>query len=217
MVDAAGTRTRARVARDSWSTGGPSYLGRNRPESWSTPRALRPRPKWPGTAGKPRGTLDTSARPQGQLFETRAFGHEPESPRNNGRHWVPRTQERDAGDSWSTPQALRPGSGSPSRADRHHGHSALVPESPGRAGRHRGLSDTCRSCLGYLEDHARPWVQFRVARDSCSTPRALRSRPESPGTPGLTRGTSDHDPSRPGQLVQPTGHRTQPRVARESW
>ena len=130
-------------------------------------QALRHRPEWPGTAGQPHGTLDTSARPQGQLFETRAFGHEPELPGTTGRPQVPWIQERDAGDSWSTPRALGPRAESPGKAAQPHGPSDQVPSLPAE------LIGTTGTRTG-----------VRISQDSLSTLRALRHVQESPGISG---------------------------------
>ena len=73
------------------------------------------------------------------------------------------------------------------------------------------------SRLEYLVDPTRPRVQSQVARDSWSTPRALRPVPESPGTPVRHLSPSDQGPRCPGQLVDPAGHQAWARVAWDTW
>ena len=138
-----------------------------------------------GTAGRPRGPLDTGASRLGQLV-------------NHGAPW---TRERVAWDSWSTPRQLGPGKASAGIAGQPCGPSDPGSESAWTTGRPRPLSD--------------PWTQERdgqdkystmgtfrngvqIGRDSWSTPRHLESWNELPGTPGRPRVISDMGPNWPG-------------------
>ena len=203
LVNTTGTKTRARI----------------KPESWSTPRAHVHGPKSPGRAGRHCGPSDTSASYPGQLVDptcpgTWTLAHvaqerlltlqevrpDPESPRRGGRPHEPldqimsragqlvdtsrtRTLVRVVRESWSTPRDL--------------GHG---PESPGTADRHRGPLETGPSRPGQLLDTKGPRTRALVTQDIYQP-----------------RGHSDLDPSRPGQLVESTGPQTLARVVQGSW
>ena len=165
QVDITGLETRARVARDAFST----------------PRTLRPGPKSPGTAQDPVGHGHGPESPK-TAGPPRILGLEPDSTGRVGRphgpldpgpscqmHRVnvvgPWTRARVARECWSTPWALGP-----------------KRDAPGTAGRTRGPSDSGPSRPGQLVAPAGLLTQARVAWDSWSTPWALRPKCESPRT-----------------------------------
>ena len=171
QVNLTGPRTRARVARDCWST-------------LQTQGCKR---EWPWSACRTHGTTDPSASLRGQVFNTWALGHGPETPGTAGQQRGPldpgpsrqrllvepaghRTRVRVARDSWSTQRDL--------------GHGD---DSPGRAGRPRWPSDPGPSHPGQLVDPKglRTWAP--VARDSWLTRRALGCKRLWPGRAGRTR------------------------------
>ena len=57
----------------------------------------------------------------------------------------------------------------------------------------------------------------RVARESLSNPRVLRTDHDSPSTACRTRGPTDPSPTYPGDLVVTTGPRTRAAVTPDSW
>ena len=205
MVYPTGPRTRARVARDAWST----------------PRSLGYTHNMPGTAVPLRRPSGTGSSRPGRLLETAA-------PPNRARvaqdHWSttgPWTLTGVTWDSWSTPQALRPGPETRRTAGRPRGLSdlgtrcrgcwstprdfGLECESPGIAGRPCRTLDQSASGPGFLVEPARPSALARVAQDRRSTSRDLRHEPESSGTAGQPRGPSDPSACHAGMLVHTPG------------
>ena len=211
LVDPAGTRSLAEVARDIWFTPrgfgrGPKSPGRRgRPhvpsawvrvarDIWSTPRP-RARSESPGTVGGHCRPSGTGLRRPGRLFEPAG----------------PPTRSRVSWDNWSTTRALWNG-----------------PQYPGTPGRNRRPSEPGRSRPGLLVDPAGPQARARVplksgrprwqrtrarfARDSWST-RDPAPETEMPGRVGRHCGPSGTGLSRPEQVVDPAGSRTQARVA----
>ena len=179
-----GLWTRARVARDSWSTlralrpmhewprrdgraCGPSEAGRSCPGELVNIRALRH-----GPSGLGRGVKIMRLRTRAQVTRDSwsipwDFGHRPESPKTAGRHRGTSDPSVSIQDSWSTPRALGPGHESPGTACR--------PRRPTLKG----------PCLpGELVDIAGPQTRVRVTQDSWSTPRDLGHDHNSPGGSG---------------------------------
>ena len=201
LVDTAECRRRAGGFLGSWLTLRAQTRARIARDSWSTPRALGPGPESPGTADRPRGPSDPSANGTGEVIDlgghrtqaARAGQHrgpsdpapcplgqllEPTGPRARarvtgtaGRTLVHLEQNAGCRESWSTPWALEPG-----------------PEPPGIVGRARRTSGTGLNDPGQLVEPAGP-----------------RARPELPGTARRPRGPSDPCLSRPGSRVDEAG------------
>ena len=167
-----GLWTRARVARDSWST----------------LRALRPMHEWPRRDGRACGPSEAGRSCPGELVNIRALRHGPSGLGRGVDTMGPRARAQDSRDSWSTPQALGPG-------------SVL----PGTAARPRGPTDLSASLQGQMFDTEGLWSQAPVARDTWLTGWALEKRPKSCGIAGQHHRTSDPGPSRTGQQVQRAG------------
>ena len=106
LVDTAGPRNQARVARNSWLTPGDPGPWPELHERWSMTWALESGPSSPGTSGQARGTSGTVTRFQGRLFDPTA----------------PHTRSRVIRDSWSTPRAPGPWPQSPGTAGRRRRH-----------------------------------------------------------------------------------------------
>ena len=191
LFDHSGTRTEARIARESWSTQGalgPRASSLGQLFDTAAPSKIQ---SLPGCLSKPWPLGMGLIRPKGRSTP-RTLRLGPKSPSK----WVDtagiRTLARVSRDSWSNPRALGPRT-----------------EWPVTAGRPRGPSDPRTSRPGHLVDHACPRTQARVARDSWSTTRALGSWPEAAGRAGRHRGPSDPGPSRLEQLVDPAHPWTQ--------
>ena len=179
MVETAGPRTGAQVARNSWSPPRALDTSASHPghheglwtrtqvtrESWSTPRDFGPGLESPRTSGRPHEGSGTVPIGSGHLVDS-----------SGPREWDRVTQE-----AWSTLRHIRPGLQSPgtAKSPRDIGHrreshgtsgrSRAVgpgPDSPGTAGRHRGLSDPSVRCPGQLFDTGGPRALSRVDRDS---------------------------------------------------
>ena len=191
---------------------GPQTRARFARECWSTPRALVPGPEFAGIAGRPRRPSAKGWNRPGQLVDPagpwswpgvtkdclstpRALGHGPESHGRAGRHCgpsdpgpshpgqlvetaCPQARARLAREGWRTPL----------------GPSFLGPSYPGQRVDAAGL----RSQAG-------------VAQDSCSIPHTLRLGPESPVKSGQLRWHADPGMIRPGELVDAAGPRTRAR------
>ena len=69
LVDTVGTRTLAQFNRHRINLAGTRTLARVTRDCWSTPRAFGPKRESPGTAGRPRRSLDPSASVPGQLVD----------------------------------------------------------------------------------------------------------------------------------------------------
>ena len=165
MVDPVGTRSQARVTRDSWSTPRvsdtdlrPSELLVNaaRPrgqspvaqEKWSTTWALGQRPESPRTPGRQRGTSYQGPSGPGQLVTPRDIGLAPEAPRIAGRMRAQGSGPESPG------TAVLPGVLGPKH------------ETPGTAGRPRGPSDPAPGPPGQLDVPSCPRTWARVTQDS---------------------------------------------------
>ena len=211
LVDSAGPRTWAHVAR----------------VSWSTLRNPRPFPESPGTACQHHRPSDTGLYCPGQLVNPAGYGAGRESSGTAGLPHGPTTRARVALECWSSTQDLGNGPESPRAAGRHRGprdtglsylgqlvepaglrtrarvardsRSTLRarghgPELPEMACRPRGPSDTSLNAL-----------------ESCSIPQALEHGPRSHETCGGARGLSEPGASPLGELVNPAGHQAQAR------
>ena len=153
LVDPAGSRTRARVARGYWSTPralglkcespgisgrlhGSSDLFPSARDSWSSPQVLGHKRKWPGTADRPRMTSDPRASGPVLLVES-------EGPRAQARVSQATGRLHGLSDTSQSPPGLLVNPGGPQTqaqvareccsTPRALGHS---PESPRKAGRH---------------------------------------------------------------------------------
>ena len=218
LVNPDGTRTRARVARDSWSTPWPLGSG-NEPS---------------GTAGRRHGHSHQIASRPGELVDTagprihadvllecwsspRDLGHVPELPRTSvdaaalgprcELSWTAGQPQGSSDPCLSRPGQLVYPAGPRTRVrvsrDSWSSPHALGPglEPPGTAGRHRGPSHAIASRLGEVADPTNPWTLAHVSQDSWSSLRAFGTWPESPWTAGQHRGPTGTGPSRLGELV----------------
>ena len=105
LVESAGTRRRAPVARDSWST----------------LRALGPMHEWPGRDGRACGSSEPGRSRPGELVNTRTLSHGPSCLGRLLNTVGPRARAGDSRESLSTPQAIGRGSLSPGTAARPFG------------------------------------------------------------------------------------------------
>ena len=167
MVDPVGTRSQARVTRDSWSTPRDIEHGPEAPGTAGRPRVLGPGPESPGTAGQPRGPWDSTASRARQLVDPAGFQTRTRGPRNY----------------WSTPRGLGDSPQLPRRDGLPHGPTDTGPSRPGRL-----FDNAVRlTRVGVARDN---WLTTGtrtltgVTWDSWSTPRPLGMECEFPGTPG---------------------------------
>lgn len=217
LVNPDGTRTRARVARDSWST--PWPLGSGNESS--------------GTAGRRHGHSHQIASRPGELVDTagprihadvllecwsspRDLGHVPELPRTSvdAAALGPRCEL-----SWTAgqPQGISdPCLSRPGQLVDNEGpqNGALTTRESWSSMQNLGhgpelLGKPCRRCgpsylgairPGQLVDRGGESDNARVTSESSLTPRALRTVPESPG-----------------QLVDTAGPRTRARITQGTW
>ena len=116
LVESAGTRTRAPVARDSWST------------LWS----LGPMHEWPRRNGRACGSSKTGRSHPGELVNTRTLSHGLSCLGRLVDLTGLRARARDSRDSLSTPQALGRGSLSPGTSARPYGPKDLSASHQGK-------------------------------------------------------------------------------------
>ena len=227
MVDAAGTRTLARVTQDRWSnprvlepgrelsgTSGHFMnldMGASRSGSWSTPRSHGPWPESPGTAGGPHRTYDQDRCYPGELVDPAVPRTRDESTRIAGRYHGSSTLARVSQDSWSKKRAIGHGTDSPRTAGRPRGISGTGPSHLGVLVDSAGHRPE-RELPGMLINTAGPRTLARVAPFRRSTPRGLGHEDQSSGTAGGHLRPLDTDTSRLGQMFDPTGHGTRTRV-----
>jgi len=217
MVDSAGHRTRARVARGCWLT----------------PRDLGTELEPPGRAGGPRWIWDNSLSSPGHLVEptgprtparvaqvsrstSQALGHGPELPGTAALLHGPtdtglsrpgelvetagyHSRTRVVQESWSTPWALGPGPESPGRAGRNTRALGHWPKMLRTAGRPPGASEAGVSRAGQVVDSVGKKNRTRVTREFLSN-----------------GGPSDPSASCPGNLATPR-HSAQARVTWGNW
>ena len=177
---------------------GPWTLSRVNRESWSTPWALGPGPKSPGTSGRTRRPSDPVSNHLGKLVDTartrtqarlvqqsgskpRSLGPGHESSMKAFDSMGTTSRARISRDSWSTPRDLGHMGESPLRTGRPHGHSDPGPSRP-----------------GYLVKPTGPRTRARV-----------------PGAAVRPCDPLDHGPNCLVQLVDTAGRRTWTRVTRE--
>ena len=156
LVDTASPRTQAQVARECWSTRGPSdstasnarllvepagFQTRTRgPQNyWSTPPGLGYSPQLPRTDGLPHGPSDTGPSRPGRLVDNTVRLTRVGVTRDNWSTTGTRTRTGVFWDSWSIPRAFRHGPESRRTADQPH-----------------WLSEPGTSCPGVLVDTAGP-------------------------------------------------------------
>ena len=175
-----GTRSQARVPRDSWSTSRDIAHGPEAPGTSGQPWALGPGPESPGTVGQHRGTSDQGPSRARQLVDPAGSQTRPRIAERAGRPRGPsdatascgrqlidtagsQTRTRGPRNYWSTPRGL--------------GYSPVLP----RKLVDHGPSDPDRSHLGVLVDPTGPWTLARIAQDSWSTLWALGPGHDLPG------------------------------------
>ena len=172
MIDPVGTRSQARVPRDSWLTPRNIEHGPEAPETAAQPRALGPGPESPGTAGQTHGPLDSTAFARDSCLPHGLSDTDPRPSEILVKPTLPRVQSPFAEDRWSTPRALGHGPELPRTPVRQRGMSYQGRIRPGQLVDH-GHSDPDQSHLGQLVNPAGPRTLLRVVLDSWSTPRAL--------------------------------------------
>ena len=177
LIEPAGHEPGPESQKTSGRTAGPQTRARIARDCWSTPWALGPKRELPGTAGQKAG-LQKQARVTRDNWWTRlAFGHGS----------ICQGQLVDT----AGPRTHAPGAGTAGRPHRTSDPSSSVPQHwlilqtlgpgplmPGKTGGHHGPSGTGPSPLGQLVDHSGPRTWARVPRDSLSTLQALGSWPE---------------------------------------
>ena len=199
LFDPSGTRTEARVAR----------------ESWSTPGALGPRASSLGQLFDTAAPSKVQSLP-GCLSKPWALGHGPDSTERQVNPADPPTRSQIFHEVGRHRRHSDPGPSLPGMLVKPEGHRTKDRVACDN-GRPRGTTEQSASRLGQLVDPVGPWKQARVARDSWSTPRALGHRRKFPWRCGRSCGPSHPSAIHPGELVKTVGPRNRSRVAWESW